>query len=130
MKTIYIIIAFSTYLFANSYEIKLYETIFTKLFNKPVIYLFVDKNKEEFKNSKVLKIVNNCKEADIILLYKLEDLQCKNKPIFVTNYIDFISSNAIGAFYWRKGRPQLILNKKSIDSYNLHLDKSLLKYVK
>jgi len=129
MKAIYIIIAFSTYLFANSYEIKLYETIFTKLFNKPVIYLFVDKNKEEFKNSKVLKIVNNCKEADIILLYKLEDLQCKNKPIFVTNYIDFISSNAIGAFYWRKGRPQLILNKKSIESYNLHLDKSLLKYL-
>ena len=130
MKAIYIIIAFSTYLFANSYEIKLYETIFTKLFNKPVIYLFVDKNKKEFKNSKVLKIVNNCKKADLVLLYDINNLKCKDKPLFVTSYIDFKNSNAIGAFYWRKGRPQLILNKKIIESYNLHLDKSLLKYVK
>ena len=129
MKAIYIIIVFTSYLFANSYEIKLYETIFTKLFNKPVIYLFVDKNKKEFKNSKVLKIVNNCKKADLVLLYDINNLKCKNKPLFVTSYIDFISSNAIGAFYWRKGRPQLILNKKIIESYNLHLDKSLLKYL-
>ena len=130
MKAIYIIIVFTTYLFGNSYEIKLYEMVFTKLFNKPIIKLFVDKNKREFKNSKILKIVNNCKEADIILLYKLENLKCENKPVFVTNYIDFISSNAVGAFYWRKGRPQLILNKNMIECYHLHLDKSLLKYVK
>jgi len=130
MKAIFIFIFISEVLLANSYEIKLYEMLFTKLFEKQKINLFVDKNQKEFKNSKVLKIVNTCKKADLVLLYDINNLKCKNKPIFVTSYIDFISSNAIGAFYWRKGRPQLILNKTMILSYHLHLDKSLLKYVK
>jgi len=128
MRVIYIFL-FSTLLFGNSYEVKLYETLFTKLFKKSDINIFVDENKEDFKNSEILNVVDKCNKADIILLYSLKKMKC-NKPIFVTSYIDFINTEAIGAFYWRKGRPQIILNKRMLKKYHLFLDKSLLKYAK
>lgn len=73
--------------------------------------------------------VTSCKDADIVILKNLPN-KCFNKPYFVTSYMDYIHSNAIGAFYWRKSRPQLKLNAKMIKFYHLYLDKSLRKYAK
>ena len=116
-----------TILFADSYEVKLYENLFPKLFHKKIINIYTDDNQKYFQKSKILKLTNFNK-ADIVILYKSQII-C-NKPIFSTSYISYINSKAIGAFYWRKGRPQLILNKKMILYYHLHIDNSLKKYLK
>jgi len=121
-----LIIFISTILWAGNYEVKLYETIFTKLFHKKNINVYFQNHKKI--NSKILKS-SSCKDADIVIITHLPN-KCKNKPFFVTSYIDYINSNAVGAFYWRKSRPQLRLNKKVIKTYNLYLDKSLQKYAR
>jgi len=127
MKTIIVILFNICFLFADSYEIKLYERLFPKLFNKKEIKVYTDANKKYFIKSKVLKL-SSFKDADIVILYKSQ-IVC-HKPIFATSYISYVNSNSIGAFYWRKGRPQLILNKKMILKYHLNLDNSLKKYLK
>jgi len=128
MKFLIIFIQISL-IFASDYELKLYEKVFSSLFHKNHINLYVDKNQNMFKHSNIIKLTN-CKNADILLIYNLKNIKCKTKPLFTTSYVDYINSNSIGAFYWRKGRPQLVLKKEMIKKYNLFLDKSLQKYAR
>ena len=109
-------------LYANEYEIELYKKIFNTLFNKNV-KVYSDKNI-------ALNLVKDCKQADVLLIYNLKNLPKCDKPLFVTNYKNFLNTDAIGAFYWRKGRPQLIFRLKTIQKYHLHLSKKLRKYAK
>jgi hypothetical protein len=37
--------------------------------------------------------------------------------------------NAVGAFYWRKGRPQLRLRYEAIKKYNLFLSKDFKDFI-
>jgi len=115
------------FLWGNNYELELYETVFTKLFHKNTIYVYFQNN--HILKSDILIPTKNCKLADIVVLEHLPN-PCLNKPYFVTSYVTYINSNAVGAFYWRKNRPQLKLNKRIIDLYNLYLDNSLKKYAK
>jgi hypothetical protein len=58
-------------------------------------------------------------------------LECQDKPIFATNYRVYKKNqNAFGAFYWRKGRPQLKLNKERMQTLNLSLPNDLQKYIR
>ncbi len=129
MKIIFLII-FSISLYANSsYELKLYDKVFTSLFEKEKINIYTTKKYESiFKYHHKFNIVTNCKEADLI--FSNIDSNCTKKPIFVKDYKSFKEiKNVIGAFYYRKGRPQLKLNKKNIKKFNLNIDNYLKDYV-
>lgn len=129
MKIIFLII-FSISLYANSsYELKLYDKVFTSLFEKEKINIYTTKKyKSIFKYHYRFNIVSDCNEADLI--FSNIDSNCTKKPIFVKDYKSFKETkNVIGAFYYRKGRPQLKLNKKNIKKFNLNIDNYLKDYV-
>ena len=114
----------------------MYHGIFTALSAKAPINLYIkDKEyRDVFIHSKKIVLTNTLEESDIALMTEertLKDiLHTKNrnrnldkKPIiFVTNYHYLkISEEIVGAFYWRKGRSQLLFIKNRLKQYNITL---------
>jgi hypothetical protein len=115
-------------LFAENEEKYLFEKLFQILFNKKIIKIYTNKKDVQIiKNSSVLKIVKSCENADLIL--NIPDMNC-SKPLFVLDYYVYKNHpEAIGAFYWRKGRPQLRLRKKQIIKYHLYITKDFKDFL-
>lgn len=118
MRIFVCFIIFSGLLFSQEIEVKLFARLFTSLFHKKTVYVYTENKKYQNLQSVFLINVKNCKKADIVLGVSKE---CKNKPHFLLDYYNYIKDkNALGAFYWRKGRPQLRLRKKIILKYHLY----------
>ena len=134
MKKLLLVVVFMSNLFANSYEVKLYEKIIPSVFQKGIVVVYASKDtKEFFKNRYLFSITDDCTKADIIVGKKFEQLnsECLKKPFFTTSYRAYRKySNSIGAFYWKKGRPQLQFDLQKIEKYHLFLPKSLRRYSK
>ena len=120
---------FTTVLFGASSESKIIKLIFTSLFEKSNVSVYVT----DLKKSNVIKeagflSVEFCKEADIV--YRTNMLQeCKNKPLFTDSYQSFQNEeNAIGAFYWKKGRPNILFLQSRVQKFRLKMAKNLEKY--
>ncbi|WP_456489235.1 hypothetical protein [Caminibacter pacificus] len=120
MKKILIVFFSAVMLFASA-KIELFEKLFSTLFQKPVVYVLTNNWDIKEAHSKVLKVVKSCKKADVIIGDM--DKNC-TKPRFLLDYYEFKKDkNAIGAFYWRKGRPQLRLRKNELKKYHLYISK-------
>jgi len=105
--------------------LKMYHQIFSGLLPKAQLNVYVnDKEyRDVFVYSKRISLVKDPKKADIILvtnestLYsilmskRLHNIGYEKPVLFATNY-RFLdkSEDIVGAFYWRKGRSQLLLN--------------------
>jgi len=134
-KILILIISLNIILADNNYEQKLYEKVLTSIFTNIPIRIYADNDtKEILKYSSKFKLVDHCDRDTLILVgKKFDNLDevCKNKPIFATTYKGFkYMKNSFGAFYWRKGRPQIKFKKNMIDFYGLDLPESLRKYAK
>jgi len=124
--------------------LKMYHGIFSALSSKTTIFVYTnDKEyRDVFSYSKRIFLTNELEEADIVLitdkrslksiLYRLEvNTNVSKKPIlFVTNYHFLKESDYIvGAFYWRKGRSQLLFIKKRLDAQNITLPRDYQKFI-
>ena len=118
--------------------LKVYDEIFPTLIHKSVIGVYTDNQeyKDIFKHSKKLILESDPLKADIVfmtertrLLTILQDkfltLKTKKKPIiFVTDYrLMKYSLDIVGAFYWRKGRSQLLFIDNRLKDHNITLPK-------
>lgn len=136
MKTILLLLITITALFSSeNYELKLYQTVLPTLFQKKNLSVYTQDSELTtlFQQSSVLKISDNCIDADLLIGKNFDDLssECSNKPIFATSYRSFRDlKNAFGAFYWAKGRPQIHFKLKMIDKYHLYLSPNLLRYAR
>jgi len=120
LKKLVLFILSTVLLFASA-KLELFEKLFTTLFHKPVIYVLTNNDDIKYSSSNVLKVVKSCDKADIII--GNIDTNC-TKPRFLLDYYQFKKDpEAIGAFYWRKGRPQLRLRKNVIEKYHLYISK-------
>ena len=132
IKKIFLIVFFLNILLADkNYELKLYEKILPLIFEKYGIKIFVDNEaKQILKDSKFFIITNNCQNADLLIGKNKKSFinKCLNKPLFATSYKGFKLKNSFGAFYWRKGRPQLKFKIDIIEKFNLKLPKNLRRY--
>jgi len=55
--------------------------------------------------------------------------ECQDKPLFSTSYRIYKNlEKSFGAFYWRKGRPQLRFKKEGLERYHLILPEILQRY--
>ena len=123
MKKLVLILVSFISLFAFSSEVELFGNLFKVMFKKDNIKVYT-KNYQRLGIG--LKIVNSCKEADIVL----GNVKCANKPRFVLDYYSFKhNKEAIGGFYWRKGRPQLRLRKDNLIKYKLFISKEFEGYL-
>lgn len=103
-----------------------------------MIHVYTDDKeyKKVFAFSKRMVLSNVPEKSDIILitnrstLFKITrerkwDIEKDKVPIlFVTDYRFLKSSfDIVGAFYWRKGRSQLLFIKNRLNAYNITLPK-------
>jgi len=114
-----LIITFSFSL--TNLENKLISYTLEKIFNKK--FLIVYTNEKVYPP--LIKAKCN-KNVDIVI----GNLNCLNKPKFLFSYQSLIKDkNAIGAFYWSHGRPQIIFLKKRLKEFNLSIPKELYEYI-
>ena len=124
--------------FSNAFDIETASKIFDKLFyavlQKEEIFVFTkdEEYKKVFINSKYLKIVDNPIKCDIILANDKNDLKNSNNKIVFTNEKELLEEqeNVIGAFYWNKGKPEIVFMKERIEKNNLKLQEGFEKYAK
>lgn len=111
------------------------EKILSNISINEVITVWSD-NKEliaEFKKNSNLITTVNCEKATIIVIENKENLHgdaCKNKPIFVLNY-NLLKDipDSFGAFFWKKGRPNIVIIEPRTASQNIKVSKELNAYV-
>jgi len=119
---------------SGNYELNLYETVMPVIFmERPIIVYVDDESYLLLKDSVRFKVVKTCDESVTLLIgenFTNVSSVCKNKPIFSTSYRDFKEyNNSFGAFYWRKGRPQIKFKGDALRKYKLVLPTSLQRYV-
>ncbi|WP_456399741.1 hypothetical protein [Persephonella sp.] len=113
-------------------EAKIIEKICMIVLNKNNVFVYSPTNSNFiFKYSNNLIHTDNCGKADIVILTKNESVEgCRNKPIFTTKYYLLKQNpNAIGALYWHKGRPNIIIIKERLEKFNLIPPEELLQFI-
>ena len=90
-----------------------------------------------FYASKFMKVVNDPANADVILISSKKDmekfsrLKLSTKVIFFTTSYKLLKQypKILGAFYWRKGRSQLLFVKERLEKINIRLPKEYQKFI-
>ena len=87
---------------------------------------------EAFKNSSHFSVAKSLEEANFVILNKKpKDVgRYVNKHIFVLDY-DMLSDipESFGAFFWKKGRPNIVFIKPRVEKQSLKLSPELSKYI-
>jgi len=77
-----------------------------------------------------IHFVNDCKEADFVLLDEQEIEESCIKPEIVFSYAKYHHNEyAVGVFFWQKGRPTMRFSAKHLQAYGLVVKGELSKYV-
>jgi hypothetical protein len=112
-------------------EVRLIEKILTDMADKQ----FVNACVINYDVSKILNYskylrITNCENADFMIIGKDFGEIDYNKPAIVFDE-DLIKKvkNAVGALYWKKGRPQLIFIKSRLDKYKIQLPSEYKGYL-
>ena len=136
-KVLILLILFYGHLYALDREstLKMYHKLLFSLSPKAIVSVYVDDDeyRKIFSFSKRIQLINEPKNADIALitnemtfrkvLGERRNIRIGKKPIlFATDY-RFLkrSDDIIGAFYWRKGRSQLLFIKDRLDRHHIVL---------
>lgn len=127
-KLLFLVTFLPIVLFSASSEAKILRLIFTELYDAELIIYSNEKEKLKTLAEAELKTTSQCSEATF--LYSSTYIySCKDIPLFTSSYKTLReNSNAIGAFYWRKGRPNIIFIKTRLKKFNLELPEKLKKY--
>ncbi|ADN08974.1 hypothetical protein [Sulfurimonas autotrophica] len=135
MKLLLVIILFiGTILSADDLQVE--SAIYNKIISavtkkeKPKVYIYKHcKSLEKYPGN--IKLVSNCKDADIVIVTTLKDIPkvCYGKNMFGTKYSHLKNPNVLGAFFWQKGRPNILFYKYRLDQNHIKLDKSFNKYI-
>ncbi|WP_457600641.1 hypothetical protein [Hydrogenivirga sp.] len=121
-------------------EVRIIEKLFQDLLGKDEVKVFVVGDKRERyvnnirKFSHELKVSPSCDDADIVLIagsYREGvSARCKNKPFFSTRREHAFSiRNCLGAFYWKKGRPNILLIKERLEERGIKLPPEYKKFI-
>jgi hypothetical protein len=85
--------------------------------------------RQEFGNSPFIHIVKSCKNCDFVLVRNDMNLSCK-KPAIVFSYYSYLHTpNAVGVFFWQKGRPTIRFSLKRLKHFRLQVRGELSKFV-
>lgn len=87
----------------------------------------------EFKKSSSLTVSDNPAVATLLVIEHKKNIQhnedCKNKPIFVLNY-ELLKDipESFGAFFWKKGRPNIVIIEPRTELQNIIVSSELDAY--
>ncbi len=90
-----------------------------------------DNMKYIFKYSKILIPNYECDKADIVVAGdQLKNKSCEKKVMIVTKYYLIRKyENAVAAFYWYKGRPNVVFIKERLKKFGIKLPAKYKKYI-
>ncbi len=137
MKKFIVLTLFISSLLGSAVEIEkgIYKTILKALFpTKKVIKVWSDdpSKKDLFESIPGIKVVNEKKIADILMLFNTLNVQRNsNQMIFANGYLILQRNKGVvvGGFYWQKGRPNLIFIKNRLEKVGIVLPTNLQKYI-
>jgi len=110
----------------------IFNLIAKEITKKEVSNIYLHKyNKSIKKYPGNLHIVTKCAKADLVILSTTKDIpkECSGKILFGTRYSHLKNSNVIGAFFWQKGRPNILFYKKRLEKNSVELNPSFDKYI-
>jgi hypothetical protein len=85
---------------------------------------------KEFKRNSLIHMTDDCKKSDFVLIRDSSFLKTCKKPAIVFDYYSYLHNpNAIGVFFWQKGRPTIRFSKKRLEHFGLQLNGELSKFV-
>ena len=136
MKFFSLLILLGTILFGADEELRLesniYYTITKELSGKtrPKIYMKSSVASIQHYSSK-FNIVNRCDDADVVLVSYQKDIspECEKKVLFGTRYQTLLKEPTVGAFFWQKGRPNILFYKSRLQKQSIRLSKDFQKYI-
>ena len=128
-----LLIPFSLFAYDTQYELKIYATLLHNFFpTKQSIKVWIDDTQKEemLLSLPIVKTVKNIKNADILIVKKDRKLP-KKKLIFAINYLIFkyYKKNAIGGFYWKKGRPNILFLRQNLSKHHIRLPAKFDEFV-
>jgi len=113
-------------------ESSIYYAIFKEMTHseRPKIYLYRKVPSIE-KFDSHFQLAKDCKKSNIVIIKHIKDItdECKDKILFGTKYQTLSNKNVVGAFFWQKGRPNILFYKTRLDQHKITLDKDLEKYI-
>lgn len=99
--------------------------------NTPV-WIDYDDSDVDLLELKQLNVVKTCKNAEVLILSSETNIPkyCISKPILVLDYALLAKhKNAVSAFFWQKGRPNIVFIEKRLQHFSISLPPSYEKYV-
>ncbi len=133
-KLFFIFLIINVTIYAS--DLKKASSIFTMIAQKvtqktsPNIFIYKELEALEAYPNR-LNIVRNCVQADMVILSTTKDIpsSCRGKLFFGTRYSHLKNSNVIGAFFWHKGRPNILFYQSRLDKNGIKLDSTFSKYI-
>ncbi len=136
MKKILSIFLLSTLLFGADNDLRLesriYYAIAKELTHKIKPQVYMQSNISSIKKfSSNFIIVDKCTKADIIFVTYLKEIQkeCEGKIFFGSRHKTLQKEQTIGAFFWQKGRPNILFYKSRLEQYGIELNQHFKKYI-
>ncbi|WP_456381004.1 hypothetical protein [Hydrogenimonas sp.] len=137
MKKIVYAVLLATRLLAASMDdidIRIWKRIIFDLSLKEYkIYTLDTKLKEMLEKIPGITLVEDCTRATLIVETKesvVTDRRCSYIPRLSNDYRLLVKNpNEIGAFFWMKGRPTIILSRPRLKRFGLEVDEELQDYL-
>ncbi len=115
--------------------LRIYHDLFGSLLHKSHYSVYTDNRQlyTVFSKSSHISLTSNPSSADALVITKkstLESISSANRKIILTTKYSLLrnSPKIIGAFYWRKGRAQLLFVKKRLERSGISLPGKYRKY--
>lgn len=118
----------------DHHKASILEKVFSQISINQKLKIWCDENAlvSQLKDHNRFQMVDSCLDANVILLNDKENLSqnCENKHIFALKY-DILSNvpSSFGAFFWKKGRPNIVIIKPRIESRSIKISKNLENYL-
>ena len=137
MKNVFLILLLSISLYANNLDVikaKIVLELGHIITHNKIIKVYnTDPYFDNiFKENPQLQKVMDYKKADLILTSESSDFP-KNSALNIisTNYRDYTKNKQkdFGAFFWQKGRPNILLNRHILESRNIKVQTIYRKYL-
>lgn len=137
--TILLFVVFNfVFAFDAQTTLKVYTKILTSIFPQQNTIKVYIPNKEFAKvlnSSDIINVVDNINEASIAIVTTIKELQevkakKTDKIVFATKEgLLNEGASVIGAFYWKKGRSQLVFIKSRLKKYHIKLPNVYDKFI-
>jgi len=134
LRILFLCIFFSITIFASDKILanKIYLSIAKELSNKSTPTFYLQGDIEHLSENLDISRVQNCEEADIIILHTIDNLssKCVDKLVFTDYYKTYVNNEGIvGAFFWQKGRPNIVFRQAVLRDKEITLSASFNKYI-